>query len=482
MRRVARIVIEAALAVGAGSTHARDPLDLAPATPERPWPLLAQTTAAMREAANPALDTKREYDLATLIDLAQRSNPTTREAWERARQAALAVGLVESTYLPQISIEALAGYQRTPLPIPQTLIPKGYFTSDTREIVPTLALKWLLFDFGRREHAETAARETSFIANVAFTGAHQKLIFAVSHDYYAFGAARDKHHAAEQALRTAGIDRDAVNARRANGLATTVEVAKAARQVAQAQFNLARAIGAERSGYAALLADVGVPPTVELRIAERGADAMPRPIDDTVDRYVEQALTNRPDIMAALAHQRAAYATLEKERAEYRPTVALVAQAYQNIGALRSDGGAWSDVNKPGGAMFVQFSMPLFDGGRRDTQVAIARAEVDASTDQIDEATHKATKEVVDAYLALKTALAEHDAANVLVEAARAAHAAGLESYRNGLGTYSALMDDENAVDQAETERADSQANVRTAAAALAFATGSNTEDSRAHR
>jgi outer membrane protein len=116
--------------------------------------------------------------------------------------------------------------------------------------------------------------------------------------------------------------------------------------------------------------------------------------------------------------------------------------------------------------------MPLFDGGRRDTQIAIARSEIDASADQTEEARHKATREVVDAYNGLTTALAEHDAAVAVAEAARTAHDAGLESYRHGLGTYTTLMDDEDALAQAEAELVDAQANVRIAAAALAFSTG----------
>jgi outer membrane protein len=468
-------IVAATLAAVAVSARAIDPLTLAPETPTRPWPLPdATATSPTAEAAlPPALEPGKTYDLPALIDLAQRSNPTTREAWERARQAALAVGLVESSYLPELSIEALGGYQRTPLPIPSTLIPKGYFTSETREIVPTLALKWLLFDFGRREHAEDAARANSFVANVTFTGAHQKLIFAVTRDYYAFGSARDKREAAEKALQTAEIDHAAVQAHRANGLATTVDVAHAQRQVAQARFNFARANGGERTSRVALLADVGVPPMIELKMAEGDAGEMTHTPLETVERYVAQALTNRPDILADLAHERAAQATLEKARAEHRPTIGLVAQAYQNIGALSSDGGPYSHVNKPGGALFVQFSMPLFDGGRRDTQIAIARSEIDASADQTEEARHKATREVVDAYNGLTTALAEHEAAVVVADAARTAHDAGLESYRRGVGTYTTLMDDENALAQAETELADARANVRTAAAALAFSTGS---------
>src|SRR5262249_43988342 len=174
-----------------------DTSQLAPPAPDKPWaiPSTEEVVRRFGDSTNPPwgkvpssadkedvvdVEPGRRYNLAELIDLAQRRNPETREAWERARQAALAVGLVDSSYAPQISIEAIGGFQRTPLPIPTTLIPKGYFVANTRELIPQLTLKWLLFDFGRRDGLDQTARANSFVANVAFTGAHQKLIFNVS--------------------------------------------------------------------------------------------------------------------------------------------------------------------------------------------------------------------------------------------------------------------------------------------------------------
>jgi outer membrane protein TolC len=125
-----------------------------------------------------------------LVDLAERTNPDTRAAWDAARAAAAAVGLAESAYLPQLSLQAIAGYEHTPFPAPKNLVPEGYFVSKTKEVIPTLALKWLLFDFGRRDAQLEAARADSFVANVAFTGAHQKLIFDVTQAYFGLGAAR----------------------------------------------------------------------------------------------------------------------------------------------------------------------------------------------------------------------------------------------------------------------------------------------------
>ncbi|HEY0231253.1 MAG TPA: TolC family protein [Dokdonella sp.] len=489
MRRLRKYVLAFATTLNA---HAADPLLLAPPSPDRPWPIpdtptdveridphRAETAATAASPARPAAAGEdadgehRRYDLAALIDLAQRTNPDTRASWEQARQAALAVGLVESTYLPQLSADVIAGYQRTPLPIPATLIPKGNFVSDTREAIPSLVVKWLLFDFGRRDAAEQEARSNSFVANVAFSGAHQKLIFEVSRNFYALGAARGRLRAAGNALGTAQSDHDAVLARRTHGLATSVDVAKAERQVAQARFTVARTTGAESVAYASLIESLGVAPTARIDIDDGSEQPLPALSPDTVDRRIDEALSKRPDVIAAVGKIRGAQAALNEKQAQHRPTVALLAQAFRNVGALRSDGGPYSSVNKNGGALLLQFSWPIYDGGLRDAQVSIAQSQVEAARDHLEQARSAAAREVVQAYAGLTSALAEHDAALVLTSAARTAHAGALESYRHGVGTYTSLIDDENALTQAETELEDSRASVFTAAAALAFATGS---------
>ncbi len=156
------------LAVIAGLLGAHVAVAQAPPGPEQPW---AIPESAIRRAA--ALgDTgfsvpHKRYDLAALVDLAERANPTTRGAWEAAREAAAGIGLAESAYLPQLSLQAIGGFQHTPLPLPRNLVPAGYSVSDTREVIPALALKWLLFDFGRRDAQLQAARADSFVANVS---------------------------------------------------------------------------------------------------------------------------------------------------------------------------------------------------------------------------------------------------------------------------------------------------------------------------
>src|SRR5438132_343763 len=99
-----------------------------PPSSVRPWapPALPKYEGELRhykltEAERhyyPAIDPRKTYNLAELIDIAQRSNPETRVAWERARQAAAAVGLTESAYYPYLVAAAAGGYDRAFIPFP----------------------------------------------------------------------------------------------------------------------------------------------------------------------------------------------------------------------------------------------------------------------------------------------------------------------------------------------------------------------------
>ena len=446
----------------------------APPSAEQPWAI--PDSAIRRAEALGAMGFSvphKQYDLAALIDLAERENPKTRAAWEVARAAAAEIGLAESAYLPQLSFQAIGGFQHTPLPMPRNLVPAGYFVSDTREVIPALALKWLLFDFGRRDAQLQAARADSFVANVVFTGAHQKLIFEVSQAYFDLGAARGKLHAAQKALNTALTTQDAAVAKQNNGLATVVAVAQAQRQTAQARFTLAAAEGAERTARANLVAALGVPAATEIDVVDSAELPLPTAPADSVSKAVDQALAHRPDVIAALGKVDAAEAALKGERRSYYPVIELAGQAFQNIGSLNSAGGGpYSNIDRPGQNVFLSFSVPLFDGGMRRNRISIADAKAREAQEQLATARDSASQQVVRAYNGLLTSLAEYDAATVFSQAAHTAYDAALRSYRQGVGTYTDLATEENAVVQGDTQVEDARANAHTAAAALALSMG----------
>src|SRR6185503_12952351 len=78
------------------------PKEPVPPAAERPWAPpridqyereLAALASRKKGDGRKQIDPQHIYALAELIDLAQRNNPETRVAWERAREAAALVGL-----------------------------------------------------------------------------------------------------------------------------------------------------------------------------------------------------------------------------------------------------------------------------------------------------------------------------------------------------------------------------------------------------
>src|SRR5215475_1913465 len=118
-------------------------------TPSSYWrvPNLGSYVDVLKSTEAARIDPDKRYELPELIDLAQRNNPENRVAWEGARRAALAVGLVESEYFPVLAISVLGGYRSDALPIPTTIASDGFFRIDLLQAVPALNLRWLLLDF-----------------------------------------------------------------------------------------------------------------------------------------------------------------------------------------------------------------------------------------------------------------------------------------------------------------------------------------------
>ena len=144
----------------------------------------------LKRPESPILDREKRYELVEHIDLAERVNPETRVASERARQAAAVVGLAESEYFPILVLHASAGGQSIPFPIPTNVVPEGFFRADNLLFNPTLALRWLLFDFGRRRATVTAATEQLLAANLGFNNKHQQIVFTVQKSFYALTSTR----------------------------------------------------------------------------------------------------------------------------------------------------------------------------------------------------------------------------------------------------------------------------------------------------
>ncbi len=113
-----------------------------------------------------------------------------------------------------------------------------------------------------------AAEQLSTIANIAFTAAHQQVIYQVSLAYYTHAAALARVATSQKALENARAIEVATHARGSQGLGTVVEAAQAQQIVAVGQLAQIQAQGQADNTYLALIAALGLSPLTHLQVAD----------------------------------------------------------------------------------------------------------------------------------------------------------------------------------------------------------------------
>jgi len=148
-------------------------------------------------------------------------------------------------------------------------------------------------------------------------------------------------------------------------------------------------------------------------------------------------LARRPDVAAAQSSLLAAQARVGVAQAAWFPSVALTADggfASPELGDLfKWSARAWSV-----GALL---SLPIFDGGRRESQVQSAQAQLDAQVALYRGQVLNAFREVEDQLAALRLLGEQSMAQGRAVDSARRASAISETRYRNGLVSQLELLD-----------------------------------------
>lgn len=461
-----------------------DSLELAPSSADTPWQTGA-SDSAMRAAAqasgaltlaDPVVDESQVYSLPKLIDLAQRTNPDTRVAWEQARQAALAVGMAEATYLPVITANVIGGSNSNSAALPIPIGSNAYFNSNIEGVVPFMALQWLALDFGGRSAVVEGAKQLSLASNYQFNAVHQKLIFQVTGAYHDYNAARAHNRAASQALANSRTVGQAIAARRERGLATSVDVAQAEQIVAQSELRAVQARGAEQDAYQTLLGAVGISPMSKLRIEDTNTRSIPSASTASTQTMIEIALANRPDIFAGYAALEASRQGVKKAKSDFMPKIGVFGTVSSYDLGVDAAGLPTVENNGFNGNIMVGATIPLYDAGMREANLKQAQSRVDAAERSFNQLKDAAAREIVMASNALTTAIQANNSAVKLRQAAYKTYDSALDSYKSGVGTVSALATAQNGLLDAQLAEGDAREAAFTAAANLAFVLGTSTK------
>lgn len=465
--------------------------------------LPANTTLTPR-TPDTRIQTQHVYTLSELIDLAQSSNPATRVAWNAARDAALAVGITRTAYLPHLSASVVGGYtyQRNNGNHPR-LSNAGTIGNGINDAISqaegtsggiqnrnsgsgevhTLGMEWLLFDFGKREAIVHATQQTQLASNVLFTAAHQKVIYDVTLAFYAHAAATARVDLITQAVKNATLVQNAAEMRLKQGQGTLVDVTQARQNTAQAELRLVQAQNAAENTYLELTTAMGIAPSTQLSVQNVGD--RPLTLSDTrlSDDMVKQAVSQRPDVLAAYASTKASEDRVRAAKAEFLPKIFLAGNVAYTTGhlALSSVPGVGADTaptlnlssNNFSSLILGGISIPVFDGGLRAAVMKQAQNQADTAQTLLNRTLDQAVKQIIIAQNSLGASLSAYTAANKLQIAAQTTFDTALAAYQHGVGSITQASLAQTGLIDAQLGRSDTYYAALIAAASLGFATGS---------
>jgi len=439
---------------------------------DKPFQLPSGFASKQREAAEQDRRTRIEadhpYTLSELVDLAERHNPSTRAAWENARAAAARLGIARSDLLPAVNAVALTNTTR------EGILFNDVFVQQTLGIFrPMLQLNYLIFDFGGRSARINEARQQLIAANLTFNRTFLDVLFETMRRYYELLNAMGQRNAAQANFDNAETVRKAVEARLTVGLATLPDALEAQAAAAQANFTLQTAIGDVDIRRGDLLSLFGAAPSERLQVQALAEIPTPEHMDIDVHEATERSLSLRPEIGEQTAEREAARAEIRAARSAFYPTLQFQAQ----VGEFRAYGKQDlfpATYTGPQGEWNVNMSLEwdLFDGGRRSNQLAEARANEKKAQAQIDQTRDEVEQQVWTAYVTVRTAFYQRDAAAALLASSQSSYNAALRSYQLGLRSTVDVVQAQRTLGQALSSDVSARTTLLTALASLAYRTG----------
>jgi outer membrane protein TolC len=453
-----------AIALSAGAQSA-------PASPDKPWHGNAEASLNKQLSSLPDtkydLDPAKAYTLAELIDLAEQHNPETRLAWQQAKARAAALGIARGALYPTLAALVVGTSERV-----QVLLNSEFFRQTYGIGSPELHVEYLILDFGGRGGAIDAAKANLLAANLAFNDTHLKVIYQVSSAYYRLLNAIGQMDAAQASLKNAQAVEEDSQDRLDHGLATKPDVLEATAATAQAQYDLQSVIGAEEIARGDLATVMGLPPQTVYHVQDVNELKMPGELTQSVDAAIDHAFEQRPDLKAQLAELRATDAAIKQAKSRYYPTLSFsgdggLTRAYGQQGQL-PPGYVGSEIWDAS----LSLKWTLFDGGRREHEIAQAKAEKAATLAEINSLRDQIADEVWTAYSNVRTAQRQQQAAVALLAAADQSYNAARESYGYGVRSILDVVAAQKALAQARTEDVATRSQLLLQVANLAFRTG----------
>lgn len=455
-----------------GSTPSVAPLKLAP-TPSPlpsvlPYPAYgtpAPDVAQRRAAANipQKVNVAQATDIAVIESpayAADRATYQTARAKYYAEKGALLPSISASGSVTRDFNSSRNGAGASPSPVP------GTGTSMLTTYNASVNVQQLIFDGGRAIAAIKSAGESNIAGRDTLLRDLQTLENTVAKAYYGVLAADATVTADANLVREFQTQENSVRASIRAGSAARSDMASAQFQTAKARGALVAAQGQQIAAQSAFATTIGLDPDTLIQPVETTAASPAVPAQPAYAKSLAQALLQRADYMAAQHDVAAANQNLRYAKLARMPTITASGSA----GTSKSQ--PYDPKWAPSGSVGASISLPIYDQGLTNYNVASAAAALDQANAALT-STRLGVESTVRSGLAnLFSARAQLVQARLEVQSAQVSLNAANAQYRVGVATIVDIVTAEANLAQAQTDYVSALYGLRTAEENYNYAVG----------
>jgi outer membrane protein len=287
-----------------------------------------------------------------------------------------------------------------------------------------LSVGQMITDFGRTSNLIAMAKLQASAQDQITEATREQILLAVSRAYFAVLRAQSVLKVANQTVAARQAVVDQVSALAESKLKSTLDVSFANVNLSDAKLLVVQAQNDLKAAEADLATAMGLPNETGFVLSE---EPLPPPMPSQVSELLRVAIDNRPELKNLRLQQSAAERFVKAEHALRYPTLGVVGTAGVVPAAYQAVAGQY-------GAIGMNVSIPIFNGGLFKARQKQAELKAKAAEESITDEQNRVARDVRVAFLNATTAYDRMALTKQLLDQATAAADLAQTRYDLGLG------------------------------------------------
>jgi len=399
----------------------------------------------------------RPLSLLEVTEAALCHNPNTKEVYANAKIQAAEVGVARSLFFPSLRDTVAV----TENQIRSQTRGQNSFRNTQNQIVAS----YLLYDFGGRDANLENANQLLKAASATQDAIVQRVLLSAVNAFYQVHANKAILKASIESERLFEESFKAAEAKYNAGIATPADKLQVNTSFASATLTRLTNEGLLRIAYGNLATIMGAAPGTPIEIIDNDMDVMPEFIDQDIQALIEQAIIQRPDLIATESELKASLANIESVKAEAKPKVKIEASNQYDSETI-----FLKDINAS--QVGISVTIPFFEGYKPSYLIRSAEATAELKASKRDQLRLQVSLDVWTAYQNLKTANESIKASQILLTSAEESSHVALGRYKEGVGNIIDTLNAQSTLASAKQQKIQSILNWNIARTTLAQSIG----------